>query len=153
MVAALPRMEVFVPRQRVRDKTDPGPLARILKRLRGEFGIGQKEVVRRAGWDVESQQGYYSSLETGAIRNPGDDKLKALDKAFELEPGSLKYWLRHGPPWAMLQEAAPSYDLLHDDEVSVLLQRVPPHRREEAVEIIRRQTVEVLKIMGRDEAS
>lgn len=71
----------------------PTPLARILHRERSNRGWDQKEVVRRAGWDPEKQQGYYSSLERGIIREPSDDKLAALDTAFELEPGTIKGWL------------------------------------------------------------
>lgn len=97
MIAVSPRMEVvFVPRRRLVPADPPVPLADILIRLRGERGWLQKHVVERApGID----QPYLSSLETGATRQPGEAKLRALDQAFDLEPGTLLYWLRHGPPW------------------------------------------------------
>jgi transcriptional regulator with XRE-family HTH domain len=148
-------MEVVVPRRRVSNNMEPGSLSRILRRLRSERGWNQDDVAMRAGL----RQPYYSSLETGAIQRPGADKLEALDKAFELETGSLGYWLEHGPPWAGLGENGPGYDveprlLLNDDkEIVALLRRLPPHRQDEVAEILRRQAIAALKVMTRDETA
>lgn len=129
----MPRLDVLVPRKR-KPNEDIGPLARILIRLRGETPWKQKEVAVRAGWKADDQ-GYYSALETGAIRNPGDDKLRALDTAFGLEPDSIKYWLKHGPPWQTLREEGPIYDgpdweLGEGDEfIRILWPRLSTERR------------------------
>lgn len=89
MVLALPRMEYLVARRRSADKSDIGPLARILRRLRAERGWYQKDVVARTGFD----QPYYSTLETGTVRRPSDQRLATLDEAFGLAPGTFKGWL------------------------------------------------------------
>ena len=156
MVAVYPRMEVLMARRRSANQ-DIGPLARILRRLRGEMDLLQRQVVARAGWDV-GQQPYYSSLETGAIQNPGDEKLGALDKAFELEPGSLAHWLEHGPPWAVKPPDTGAHIDIEflpmgvGDEIRVLMQRIPADRRQQATEIIRQQAVTVLRIFADDDA-
>lgn len=151
MVLAVPRMEVVVPRRRAVNTVETGSLSRILRRLRAERGWNQDDVAMRAGF----RQPYYSSLETGAIQRPGLDKLDALDKAFELEPGSLNYWLEHGPPWDVLREEGPTYDvdpgLLNGDaEIMALLRRLPRHRQNEVAEILRKQAIAALKVLTRD---
>jgi hypothetical protein len=89
VVLAYPRMEMVVPRRRAVDRSDIGPLARILRRLRAERGLRQTDIATLAGLD----QPYYSSLETGSIQRPADERLAALDRAFDLEPGTIKGWL------------------------------------------------------------
>jgi transcriptional regulator with XRE-family HTH domain len=133
--------------------SDPGPLARILVRLRGDRGWRQKDVTERAGLE----QGYYSSLETGAIMKPSDERLEALDRAFELEPGTLNRWLREGPPWAPKHPPIISENPLMEvlapgpnGEFVALVRRVPASRQREAAEIIRRQVTEMLKVLAED---
>ena len=146
-------MEVLVPRRRSANQ-DIGPLARILKRLRAEQGWNQDAVAERSGL----RQPYYSSVETGSIQRPGDDKLEALDKAFELEPGTLAHWLEHGPPWAVKPPDTGAHINIEflpmgvGDEIRVLMQRIPADRREQATEIIRQQAVTVLRIFADDDA-
>lgn len=130
MVLVSPRTEAVMSDRSAAD-ADIGPLARILKRLRREHGLTQKKVVARARW---ADQGYYSRLESGEIRRPGDDKLKDLDRAFELEPDTLKYWLQHGPPWAVREQspaydANPAWERIDDGEtIHVVWPRLSPER-------------------------
>lgn len=149
MVLAYPRMEAVMSERRV-DSGDPGPLASYLRRLEKEERLKQNDVLARLGW-ARDRQPYYNKLRNGKIKRPSDDVLEDLDRAFELEPGSLAYWLEHGPPWSAIEEARPAYDA-EDDEISALLERVSPTKREEIEEFLRRQKIEVLKIMTRDEA-
>lgn len=152
MVLAYPRMDVFVTERRT-NKKPTYALAPILKRLREEReGMQQEDVLRLAGWDVVKQQPYYSKLENGKIKRPGKAKLRDLDRAFELEPDTIDYWLDHGPPWAMLRESSPAYDAIDDDdEIVTLLQRVPERRRGQATEIVKRYAIDVFKIMAEDD--
>lgn len=152
VLAAVPYLVEPVPRRRSVDN-DPGPLARILVRLRGERGWRQKDVAARAGFE----QGYYSSLETGAILKPSDERFAALDRAFDLEAGSLQRWLRDGPPWALKPSLPitdnPLMEVLApgpNGEIVALVRRVPASRQREAAEIIRRQVTEMLKVLAED---
>lgn len=102
MVLTIPQLVEIVPSRRRAADNDPGPLARLLIRRRGERGWLQREVAPRAGFS----QGYYSSLETGAIQRPGKDKLAALDRAFDLEVGTFANDLER-----VLREQGPPYDI------------------------------------------
>lgn len=141
-----------VPRKRATGQ-DPGPLARILLRLRGERGWKQKEVAARAPGIT---QAYYSSLETGAILRPADEKLDALDVAFGLEAGTLRRRLHDlAPQTAPYVPHNPLYDILvpgPDGEIVALVRRVPSARQSRAAELIKRQAIEVLKMLAEDDA-
>lgn len=153
VLAAVPYLVEPLPRRRSVD-SDPGPLARILVRLRGERGWRQKDVTQRSGLE----QGYYSSLETGAIMKPSDERMAALDRAFDLESGSIQRWLRDGPPWAVTAHQPligdnPLMEVLApgpNGEFVALVRRVPASRQREAAEIIRRQVTEMLKVLAED---
>lgn len=151
VLAAVPYLVEPVPRRRSVGN-DPGPLARILVRLRGERGWRQKDVIQRTGFE----QGYYSSLETGAIMKPGDERLALLDRAFDLDSGTLDRWLREGPPWAAKQPLISDNPLMEvlapgpNGEIVALVRRVPASRQREAAEIIRRQVTEMLKVLAED---
>ena len=159
MVLAMPRLVELVPRRRNIDSDDLGLLARILLRLRADRGWMANDVIARTGF----AQPYYSSLETGAIRKPGDAKLLALDRAFELEPGTFKKWLREGPPFPVYgRRQAPDggaellFEFLEpgpNGEIVALFRRVPDHLQRQTAEIIKRNVVETLKVMAEDEES
>lgn len=106
MALAFPRMVEVVPRRRAADNLDPGPLGRILRKLRAERGWNQDDVALRAGF----RQPYYSSLETGAIQRPADERLEALDGAFDLDLGTIKGWLGGGAYLSAARENRPPYD-------------------------------------------
>lgn len=152
VLAAVPYLVEPLPRRRSVGN-DPGPLARILVRLRGERGWLQEDVMQRTGF----RQGYYSSLETGAIPRPSDERLAILDRAFGLDAGTLDRWLREGPPWASthlpLISDNPLMEVLApgpNGEIVALVRRVPASRQREAAEIIRRQVTEMLKVLAED---
>lgn len=153
MVLAIPRMDVALPRRRVAHSGDIGPLARVLRRLRAERGWSQDDVATRA----QMRQPYYSSLETGSILNPSDQKLSALDEAFELEPGTLRRMMRDDVTWNPAAPALagdnPLMEVLApgpNGEFVALVRRVPASRQREAAEIIRRQVTEMLKVLAED---
>jgi transcriptional regulator with XRE-family HTH domain len=95
---------ITVPRRRLSNE-DIGPLARLLRRLRGQSGLSQVEIARRAGWEGNS---YYSALETGAIREPGKDKVRQLEEAFGVSEGEIE---RVVPRQRFLGDDEPPYDL------------------------------------------